>query len=175
MWIQAGALAPVPTYAVIAAEALHGVVQRLSDHTALQQRLDDAFRKLEREQPALARYLCVELHDLELQPAQAMAYFLFLLVFLAFREGFGARLREVADDDIEAVLAQLLADGEVRSRTCRVQSYTEDIVALGQPALMRVVQAEIDNAPQGAGELAPIVQAVLVEVVALTHAVAPLA
>jgi hypothetical protein len=174
MWIQAGALAPVPTYAVIADDALKGVVQRLSDHAKLQRRLDDAFRQLEREQPALAHFLSGELHDLELQAAQALAYFLFLLVFLAFRDGFGPRLREIAEDDVEAALAQLLADGEVRSQTCRANSFTEDMVALGQPALMRVVQGEIDNAPDEAGELTPIVQAVLVEVVALTHGVAPL-
>jgi hypothetical protein len=173
MWIQAGALSPVPTYAVLADDALKGVVQRLADYKALQQRLDDGFRQLEREQPALAFFLSGELTELELQPAQALAYFLFLLVFMAFREGFGARLRELAEDDIDAALEQLLLDGEVRSRTCRAQSYSEDAIALGQPALMRIVQGEIENAPEEAGELSPIVQAVLVEIVALTHAVAP--
>jgi hypothetical protein len=175
MWIQAGALAPVPSYAVIADDALKGVVQRFADHSLLQRSLDDGFRQLEREQPALAGFLSQELHDLEPQAAQALAYFLFLLVFMAFREGFGARLREIGADDIESAVEQLLTDGEVRSRTCLAQSYTEDIVALGQPALMRIVQGEIENAPDEAGELAPIVQAVLVEVVALTHAVAPAA
>src|SRR5215510_11660734 len=121
MWIQAGALAPVPSYAVIADEALKSVVQRFADHAALQRRLDDGFRQLEREQPALARFLSLELHELELQPAQALAYFLFLLVFMAFREGFGTRLREIGDEDIETALEQLLADGEVRSRTCPAQ------------------------------------------------------
>jgi hypothetical protein len=175
MWIQAGALAPVPSYAVIADDALKGVVQRFADHTALQRSLDDGFRQLELEQPALADFLTHELHELDTQPAQALAYFLFLLVFIAFREGFGVRLREISGDDVECALEQLLIDGEVRSRTCPAQSYSEDMIALGQPALMRIVQGEIENAPEEAGELAPIVQAVLVEIVALTQAVAPAA
>lgn len=173
MWIQAGALQPVPSYAVISADAIARVTGRLSDHRGLQQRLDMAFRQLEREQPQLTGFLAAELNELEAQPAQALGYFLFVLVFLAFREGFGARLREVAAEDLRAALEHLLADGEVRSRACSAGSYSEDIVALGQPALMHVVQSELENAPDGAGELSPVVQSVLVEIVALTQAVAP--
>ena len=173
MLIQKGALAEVPSYAVLAEEALARVLSPLSDHGALQENLDAAFRQLEREQPELATFLSDELTELGPQTAQALAYFLFLLVFRAFRDHFGARLPEVSAGEIEAALQRLLTDGEVRSQTCIAQSYSEDMVALGQPALMRVIQAELEQAPDDAGELSPIVQTLLVEIIALTHAVLP--
>src|SRR4051794_22982307 len=125
MWIQKGALPAVPNYAVLEEEALRSALSPLSEQERLQQHLDAIFRQLEREQPALATFLSVELTEFESQPAQALAYFLFLLVFRAFRENFGARLHVVPEAEVEAALQRLLADGEVRSRTCLAQSYSE--------------------------------------------------
>jgi hypothetical protein len=173
MLIQKGALSTVPRYAVLAEDAVARVLPPLADQTVLQQELDASFRQLEAEQPALAAFLADELNEFELPAAQALAYFLFLLVFRAFREGFGARLPAVAEREVEQALQRLLADGEVRSRTCIANSYSEDMVALNQPALMRVIQAELEHAPDEAGELGPIMQALLVEILALTHAVLP--
>ena len=95
MLIQKGALAAVPSYAVLAEDALAQVLKPLSDHATLQENLDAAFRQLEHEQPALAGFLSDELIELEPQPAQALAYFLFLLVFRAFRDHFGVTPEQV--------------------------------------------------------------------------------
>jgi hypothetical protein len=158
---------------VLAEDAIARVVSPLSDEAELQQRLDAAFRQLEAEQPALAAFLSDELIEIDAPAGQGLAYFLFMLVFRAFRDGFGPRLPEVAGREIERAVQRLLADGEVRSQTCIANSYSEDAMAIGQPALMRVIQDELEHAPDEAGELAPIMQALLVEILAFTHAVLP--
>jgi len=173
MLIQPGALQPVPTYAVVPESVVLGVLRRFTSGKAMQPRLDAAFRTLEREQPALAEFLGAELSEIEAPEAQALGYFLFLAVFSAFRESFGSRLCAVGSDDLESVVDRLLADGDARSQAAPAETYSEDVIALGQPALMRLVRAEIEE--QVAGDQAgPILQALLVEIVALTSAVAPL-
>jgi hypothetical protein len=173
MWIQAGALAPVPAYAVVSKEAVARVLQRLTTSGALQSRLDEAFRVLEREQPALAGFLAAELSDLDHQAAQALGYFLFLVGFLSFREEFGARIGSISDAELQAALCSLVADGEVRERACRAGSYSEDALSIGQPALMALVHGEIDLAPEQTADFDPVLQTLLVGLVALTDAVAP--
>lgn len=173
MLIQLGALQPVPSYAVVPESVVLAVLRMLTCGKALQPPLDAAFRTLEREQPALAEFLAAELSEIEVPEAQALGYFLFLAVFIAFRDSFGSRLCAIASDDLETVLDRLLADGDIRSRTSPTETYSEDVIALGQPALMRLVRAEIED-EAASSEAGPIMQALLVEIVALSSAVAPL-
>src|SRR5262245_22952986 len=119
MLIQPGALSPVPRWAAVPERAVAEALRRLTGDQALQPRLDGAFRRLELEQPELAAFLAGELAELEQAEAQALGYFLLMLVYLAFHEAFGRRLRELDADDVEGALARLLADGEVRSAACR--------------------------------------------------------
>jgi hypothetical protein len=128
---------------------------------------------LEGEQPALASFLGNELAELEDAAAQALAYFLFLSVFMSFRETFGERLAQVAQDDLDAVLDRLIADSEVRGAACQANSYSEDAIALGQPALMRLVHNELRDGNPDATDAEPMLQALLVLIVALTDAVMP--
>lgn len=173
MWIQAGALQPVPSYAVVVEAEVAAALSRLTADEAVQGRLAKAFRVLEHEQPALAQLLSSELESLERPAAQTLLYFLFLLVFLAFRSAFGPRLNAVEASDLHAALERLVVDGEVRSQTCFAQSYSEDVIALGQPALLRLIHGELDGELEHADDASPILQALLTEVLALTHAVAP--
>lgn len=173
MLIQPGALSPVPSYASVPPQAVAAVLQRLTAVASMQQPLDRAFRRLEAEQPELAGFIAGELSELEQPEAQALGYFLFLLVFLAFEEAFGRRLRRLEAEDLDAAIECLVADGEVRSQTCPAGSYSEDVVAVGQPALMDMLRGEIKAAAERIPEVDPILQALLVEVVALTTAVAP--
>ena len=173
MLIQPGALSPVPSYAAVPAQAVAAVLQRLTAAGSLQQPLDSAFRRLESEQPELAGFIAGELSELEQPEAQALGYFLFLLVYLAFEDAFARRLRKLEPEDLDSALEQLVADGEVRSQTCPAGSYSEDIVAVGQPALMDTIRGEIKAAAERIPEVDPILQAILVEVVALTNVVAP--
>jgi hypothetical protein len=174
MWIQAGALAPTPGYAVVDKDAVARVLRRLTADDELTPRLEAAFRVLEAEQPALASFLGEELSELENQAAQALSYFLFLVAFLSFREAFGPRLARVTHEDVEIALDHLVADSEVRDRTGCAGSYSQDVVAAAQPALMSLVMGELDMAPEGSGDLDPLLQALLVQIVALTRCVSPL-
>ena len=173
MWIQAGALAPTPGYAVVDKNAVAQVLRRLTAGDLLEPRLHASFRLLEREQPSLASFVADELSMLETSAGQALSYFLFLVAFLSFREAFGPRLGAVTQDDLDAALDQLVADSEVRGHTCGAGSYSEDVVAAAQPALMSLVQGEIELAPEGTGDLDAALQALLVHIVALGRAVAP--
>jgi hypothetical protein len=173
MWIQAGALSPVPSYAIVSEAEVSAALGELADEAALHDRLGKAFRVLEAEQPALAYLLSHELETLERPSAQALLYYLFLLVFVAFRNAFGARIGRLEPEDLDATFERLLVDSQVRSQACHTESYSEDMIALGQPALLRLINGELDETLEDAADGAPILQALLTEVLALTQAVAP--
>jgi hypothetical protein len=173
MWLQAGALQPVPSYAVVGHDDVAAVLVRLTSESGLEDRLDVAFKLLEQEQPSLASLLSGELSSLDQQAGQALLYFLFLVVFLSFRAAFGRRLATISQQDIGVALERLVLDGQVRSQACAANSYSEDVIALSQPALMRLVHDEVRHAPEDAGDVDPILQTSLVQILALTHAVAP--
>jgi hypothetical protein len=170
MLIGHGALEPAPGYAVVPEHSVLAVLRELGDDDLLRTRLDRQFRRLEAEQPTLADMLSSELTGMD-APGQALAYYLFLTVCAAFRDAFGARLGEVGDIDLDRAIETLLADGEVRSQTCIAGSYSQDVVALWQPAVMRLVHAEVDAAREAA-DADPVLQVLLVLIVALTRAVA---
>jgi hypothetical protein len=171
MLIQAGALSPVPRWAAVPERAVADALRRLTGDAGMQPRLDEAFRRLELEQPELSAFVAGELSELEQPEAQALGYFLFMLVYVAFAEAFGRRMRAIEADELEAALAQLLTDGEVRGAACRFGSYSEDAIALGQPALMALVRGEVEDAAKQATEVDAIMQAALVEILALSAAV----
>jgi hypothetical protein len=173
MWIQAGALQPVPSYAVVGADDLAAIVLLLAADADLKHKLAEAFRRLEHEQPALADLLSGELSALEEPAAQAQLYFLFLAAYMAFRAAFGPRLSSIEASDLGSIIERLVVDGEVRSQACPEQSYSEDMIAIGQPALMRFVYGELEDSKEDLGDTGPILQVLLAEVLALTHAVAP--
>lgn len=169
MLIGHGALEPAPRHAEVPEHVVLTVLRELGDEDGLRARLDREFHRLEAEQPTLADLLSSELTGVEDAGAQALAYYLFLVVTAAFRDAFGARLALVSDLDLDQAIETLLADGEVRSRTCIAGSYSQDVVALWQPALMRLVQAELDAAHDAPVDA--VLQILLVLVVALTRAV----
>jgi hypothetical protein len=189
MLIALGALETVPPYAVVPEHVVDTVLRDLCAGAGQRHVLERTFRSLENEQPALAAFLAGELADLQAPAAQAVAFYLFLAVSSAFRSAFGTRLHAIAESDIEGALDLLLADGEVRSQTCPARSFSQDRVACLQPALMDALMDELDVAhaafvqnarsPKSGddeaapSEVDPILQTLLVQIVALTRAVAP--
>lgn len=186
MLIAEGALERVPAYAVVPEHVVDAVMRELRGGAGQRGGLDRAFRALELEQPALAAFLAEELADLQSPAAQALAFYLFLAAGSAFRSAFGARLHAISERDLDGALDLLLADGEVRSQTCPAGSFSQDRVACLQPALMDALLEELEighaalaKSGSGAGpdapesEVDPILQVLLVQIVALTRAVAP--
>jgi hypothetical protein len=180
MFVQPVALQPIPEYARIASPVLTSVLTRmLADPAALTNALDDGFRCMESRQPELAEFIAGELSQVDGPRPQALAYFLAVLVYLAFEEAFGARLSAVARSEVLQTLDRLVTDGELRSGGAAGPSYSEDAIAMGQPALIELLRSEVDRAveesPQDVGwqHMDAIYETLLVELLVLTQAVAP--
>lgn len=182
MFVEQVALQAVPQYARIAPDVVDAVLSRLLyEHGGLEPALRTAFRKMEFRQPCLADYVANELSELAVPRVQGLAYFLSIFVFCTFEDSFGERLRCVQWADINRTLARLIADGELRSEWVRGTTYSEDAIAVSQPALVCRLRAEIDRVVNDEPHLAEIAskeldhfyENLLVMVLALTHAVSP--
>jgi hypothetical protein len=173
MFVQPVALEAVPSYAVVERPVLVDALQELTGEGDLRGRLDGVYRRLEHQQPALAELIGAELSEVEGPAGQALLYFLFLLVYLAFDRAFPARVQAVDAQDLQTALARLIADGEVRESHCPARSYSEDAIAQGQPALMGLSNRELNRAGPDTPGLDAIFEALLLEVLVLSHAVAP--
>lgn len=178
MFVQPVALHPIPAHARVDQTAITNVLERMSGgHAALQGALDGGFRRMELRHPALADFVAEELSLLSGSAPQTLGYFLFVVVYLAFHQEFGERLGPLSEDALSLTRARLLTDGELRDAGTAGDSYSEDLVAVGQPALVRLLRTEIDRAlseaPGNADwrEAEPPYEALLVEILGLTSAV----
>ena len=179
MFVEPVALDPIPAYARIAPSVLTSVLARLLEGPdKLARSLDAGFRDMEGKQPALAAFLAEEVADLPGPRVQGVAYFLAVLVFRAFEAAFGARLGRVQTRDMTHMLERLIVDGQLRSGGAAGASYSEDAIAIGQPALVGLLRSEVDravaddpNAPWEA--LDDFYESLLVMVLVLTQAVGP--
>ena len=186
MFVENVAFEPVPDYARVQSDVLRQVRARLLAEPSLAGTLDSSFRALERRQPAIASFVAHDLAGIDAPTAQGVAYFLSLLVVLSFEEAFGQRLGCIELADLTLALDLLLADGEVRARGSAGQFYSEDALAVGQPAILKLLRTELDvalHAMSGtagnerdaieSAQLEAFYQTLLVLTVALTHAVVP--
>lgn len=179
MIVRKAALRPVPTYAVIEAHTIHVIEGSLDeDDDSLQDSLDQGFGELDRRQPALAEWLADELARTQDELVQSLGYFLAVTVYLAFREAFPTRLHEVDPDALQIARETLDADEQIRAEDPSEVLDSDDVIAMSQPALVAYVQHHVDEAlDQGEGEidldeLERVYRAILVQVIALSHAVA---
>lgn len=184
--VRKAALRPVPKWAVVDENAIASVEEALGDDTdeggtdvQLQTALDAAYREMDRLQPVMARYLAEAVAERDDDLAQSVGYFLIVTVHMAFREAFPTRLGPVDDDALQMAIDTLDADEELRKDDPAEMMESDDVVAMTQPPLLHFVQHHIEQALEQAGETPDlsafdhIYRAVLVEVVALSHAVAP--
>jgi hypothetical protein len=179
MFVERVALDPTPASARIEPTVLTAVLSlMLGDPGELARTLDAGFRDMEGRQPNLARFIASEITQLPGPRVQALGYFLAVLIFRAFEEAFGTRLGCVPTHDMTHMLERLIADGELRSGGAAGSSYSEDAIAIGQPALVGLLRSEVDravaedpNAPWEA--LDGFYESLLVMVLVLTQAVAP--
>lgn len=179
MFVEPVALGAVPAYARVAQAVVDAVWTRMyRSSNGLDRALAAGFRRMEQRQPALAAFVAYELSELLSQQLQAVAFRLSMLVFSAFEEAFGSKLGRVELSDINRALSCLVADSELRSQWVRGNTYSEDAIAIGQPALVACLRAEMERAIAGAPDLEwenldRFYQSLLAMVVAMTHAVAP--
>ncbi len=182
MFVERVAFESVPAYARIDPDLLAEVRRRLlTESSALATTLDAAFRALERRQPAIASFVAHDLAAIDDPGVQGVAYFMAVLVVKAFEEAFGRRLGCIELDDLHAALDRLITDGELRSANAPGPFYSEDAVALGQPAIVALLRREFDAAlelvPPGSPEITASLdsfyETLLVLTLALTQAVAP--
>jgi hypothetical protein len=177
MFVERVALDAVPGDARIGQAAVDAVISRLLCAEGGQERaLRAAFVEMEQRQPRFAAYVAHELAELDVPEVQAAAYFLSVLVYRVFEEAFGARLARVELPDINRALARLVADSELRAAHVRGQTYSEDAIAVGQPALLCCVRAQIERAMQRQPDLAwerldAFYESLLVMILVLTQAV----
>ncbi len=180
MFLRKAALRPVPKYAIVDEAAVEAVEQGLDDQEEqLQEALDAGYRLLDRKQPILAKWLAEEVSHQKDELAQSLGYFLAVTVFQAFHEAFPARLGAVDERALQIALETLEADEEIRAADPIEVLDSDDVVAMGQPVVLSYVQHHIGEALEQAGEeanledLNRIYRAILVEVIALSHAVGP--
>lgn len=179
MFLRKAALRPVPDWAVVDERAIALLEETLEEpgDDKLQQTLDNGYRELDRRQPVLAGFLGEEVSGRTDELAQSLGYFLVVTVFLAFREAFPTRLEEVDHGALQAAIDALEADEELRADDPSEVLDSDDVVAMGQPVLLRYVQHHLQEALEQAGdeanleELDRIYRVILVEVIALSHAV----
>lgn len=177
-FVLKAALRPVPRHAVVDEVAIQGVEEQLGEEgDELQETLDATYREMDRKQPALAQWLGDQVSSRNDDLAQSLGYFLVVTVYMAFREAFPTRLVEVDETSLKLAIDTLAADEELRANDPAEVMESDDVVAMGQPVLLHFVQHHLEQALSQAGEdpdleaFDHIYRAVLVEVIALSHAV----
>ena len=177
MWTSGIAMRPVPAHAVIDARTVDSVRDSLEDEDdAAQKRLDDAFSRFEATQPALSARLedALERRSLD-ETARTLGYFLGVCVWLAFDKQFGNRVMRVDEMAIRAASDALDLESELRASRPGDALEADDVVAREQPALMAFVHEHVDVAlgPADVDDVYGIYRIVLVQLMSLSHAVAP--
>lgn len=179
MFLRKAALRPVPRWAIVDEDAIAVVEASLEDDEKnLQESLDRGYSELDRLQPTIALWMADELSRMGDELVQSVGYFLSVTVYLAFREAFPTRLREVDEGMLQIAEATLTADEELRAEDPMEILDSDDVLAISQPSLVAYVQHHVGEAlDQGEGEvdldeLDRVYRALLVQVIALSHAVA---
>lgn len=178
MFLRKAALRPVPRWAIVDDMAIDSLEEELGEaEEKLQEALDAGYREMDRRQPELAEWLAEQVSSRHDELAQSVGYFLAVTVYLAFREAFPTRLDPVDDTMLQLAIETLSADEELRANDPTEVLESDDVVAMGQPAVLSYVQHHFDEAlaqADGDADLEAfdvVYRAILVEVIALSHAV----
>jgi hypothetical protein len=187
VWVRGAAIRPVPPYAVVEASIVSAIERDFAGGDGEDERpdIDEAFARFERTQPVLASRIQDVLSRPLDETALALGYFLTIVVWLAFERTFASRLGGVAEEDLETVEAQLLAEEELRMEHSHEPIDVDDVVAREQPAILRFVHEHVDaaldvtsHAPDESDDIDvddvhDVYRAVVLLTLALSHAVRP--
>lgn len=168
----------MPPWAVVDDLAIDALEDSLGEpEENLQETLDTGYREMDRLQPDLAEWLAGQVSSRKDELAQSVGYFLAVTVYLAFREAFPTRLGTVDGSALHLAIETLDTDAELRANDPTEVFESDDVVAMGQPSVLSYVQHHFDEAvAQADGEadleaFDVVYRAILVEVIALSHAV----
>lgn len=148
-----------------------------SDSEASKARLDGAFARFEKTQPALAERLSDELTMPLDETALALGYFLTLAVWLAFESTFGEDLEEVSSVALSSVEEALNLDEQIRLSDPAEAVDSDDVIAMEQPHLLAFANEHLDAALEAnasdvdVDDVHSIYRVVLIEILALSYAV----
>lgn len=178
--IGGGALGRAPPWAVVPEE----VVQTLSDELReagddVRTLVDGGLERFDRVQPVLSTYVGTCLGDIGDQTALALGHFLCVSSYLLFDRAFGARLRTVDEEALNAAREALVTESELQEREPTGRLSAAASVATLQPHVASFVDMhmqaalEADGTPVSDEALGGVFGTVLVVVVALSGAVEP--
>ena len=180
MWVRRAAIRPVPTFAQVPLRALAEVEEQLaSDDEEARGKLDEAFGRFERTQPALADRIAQILAGPLDETALALGYFLTLAVWLAFDSVFHDELEEISAVALTGVEESLKLDEQLRLADPAEALDSDDVIAMEQPDVLSFVHEHIDAALEAnasevdVDDVHEIYRVVLIEVLALSYAVRP--
>jgi hypothetical protein len=178
VWVRRAAIRPVPPYAQVPLRALSEVEERLSeDDTASRKRLDEAFTRFEKTQPALAERIAQALSGPLDETALALGYFLTLAIWLAFDAVFGGDLDEVTETALAGAEEALNLDEQIRLSDPAEAVDSDDVIAMEQPHVLAFIHEHLDAALTAnasdvdVDDVHSIYRVVLIEVLALSYAV----
>lgn len=177
MWPARSAIRPIAAYAMVPAEAVDAAESEVSDEGDLESQVMGGFAALELSQPALGRWLRSVVEPVRDDTAQALGYFLSIVVHGAFVGAFGQRVRRVDEATLSSVQATFEWDEELRRGDADEVLESDDLVAIGQPHLVAFVREQVEAAlePDEDGDpadvdldaVASVYRAVLMEILAL--------
>jgi hypothetical protein len=180
VWVRRAAIRPVPSFAEVPARALSDIEEKLSeDGDDARLRLDQAFARFERTQPALAERVSTALNTPLDETALALGYFLTLAIWLAFDAVFTGALDEVSETALTGVEESLQLDEQIRLSDPAEAVDSDDVVAMEQPHVLAFVHEHLDAALEAnatevdVDDVHGIYRVVLIEVLALSYAVRP--
>lgn len=180
MWVRRSAIRPVPRYARLPESSIRSMEATFSAADGRAQQLARAsYERLTTQQPALTAYLARKLSASLDDTALALGHMLALAVYVGFESFAGSALRSLTPEAVAAADLALSADEELRRSDPRDALDSEDIVAIDQPALVAFVNEHIERTLEQHADVVDVddvdlvFRAILVEIVALSHAVAP--
>ncbi len=151
----------------------------LSDHEQAEARFNDAFERFEREQPTLAERLSSALARTSDEVALALGYFLTLVIWLSFDKSFTGRLGRLSATELRGVEESLKLDEELRIADPTEPLDSDDVVGMEQPYALQFIQEHVDATldeyatEANVDEVHAVYRLILVEILALSYAVAP--
>lgn len=139
--------------------------------------LDDAFERIENNQPALAAHVGEVLGRQLDETALALGYFLTLAIWLAFERAHGEHIDEVSEAELAATEELLALDEELRKSDASESLDSDDVIAMEQPTVMLFVHEHIDATLEAhaqqidVDDVHVVYRLILVEVLSLSYAV----